>query len=289
MQSNDMISDLLLCVGAQKSGTTWLYNRFSAHPEMRRASYKELHYFSSVHCGGLLGPTMKMNAMKRMIERHPDRVAKFIRSQATGEKPPRNVMRMFRPFNDNWYKGSFTGSGRYAMDFTPEYARLPDEGHDHIKRLSRRQKIIFVMREPVERALSALRYVFRNKRRDISAATDAEILEVARKPFIANLSEYRSTVDTLERNYSSDDLMFVFYENMMADKAGTLRRICDWLEIEYMDLPAEQLDRKDNSTEAFTAPSCVVDELRQKLSPVRAAIEQRFPEAESAWKDVVTN
>ncbi len=280
------IPDLLLCVGAQKSGTTWLYNRLADHDQMRQASHKELHYFTAVHCGGLMGPMLKMNAMKRMIERHPQRVAKFIRAQATGEKPPRDVARVFRPMNDNWYAGMFQGPGRFAMDFSPEYAQLPDAGHDHIKRISERQKLIFIMREPLDRALSAVRYVFKQGGRNIRDASTEDILEVARKPVIADLSRYDDTVATLERNYPEADLRFFFYETMMREKAQTLNNVCDWLGIARLDLPPEELERRDNPTDAFSLPAAVIDELGAKLAPVRAAIEAKFPQARAAWADV---
>lgn len=281
------IPDLLLCVGAQKSGTTWLYNRLANHDETRRSRHKELHYFTAVHCGGLLGPMLKMNAMKRMIERHPHRVAKYIQAQASGEKPPRDVQRVFRPMNDSWYAGIFQGAGRYAMDFTPEYALLPDAGHDHIKRISDRQKVIFIMREPLDRALSAVRYVFKSGRRDIMAATEAEIIEVARKPVITDLSRYDTTVATLERNHAPENLRFFFYETMMADKTGTLNAVCDWLDIARLTLPPEELERRDNPTDAFALPAAVIDELGGKLAPVRAAIEKKFPQARAAWADAI--
>ena len=85
------IPDLLPCVGAQKSGIMWLYNRLAEHAKNRQASHKELHDFTAVHWGGQLGPELKMNAMMRVMDRHFPRVAKFIRAQATGEKPPREV------------------------------------------------------------------------------------------------------------------------------------------------------------------------------------------------------
>ncbi|MDA3856878.1 MAG: sulfotransferase [Roseovarius sp.] len=281
------IPDLLLCVGAQKSGTTWLYNRLAEHGETRRASHMELHDFNAVHCDGRLGPMMKMNAMKRMIENHPQQVAKFIQTQATGEKPPRDVQRVFRPMNDNWYIDFFQRPGRYAMDFTPEYALLPDAGHDHIKRVSDRQKVIFIMREPLDRALSAVRYSFKTERRDITSASQAEITEVARRSVITNMSLYDTTVATLERNYAPENLRFFFYETMMADKTGTLNAVCDWLDIERLTLPPEDLERRDNPTEAFSVPAAVIDELGERLDPVRAAIEARFPQARAAWADVM--
>jgi len=34
-----------LCVGAQKGGTSWLYQQLAAHPDFWMAPLKELHYF----------------------------------------------------------------------------------------------------------------------------------------------------------------------------------------------------------------------------------------------------
>lgn len=281
------VPDLLLCVGAQKSGTTWLYKRLVAHDAFRRASHKEVHYFSTVHCNGLLGPARKMNAMRRMIEKNPERVMRFIRAQATGEARPQDVARVFRPMNDDWYARFFMGSGRYAMDFTPEYARLPDQGHAHIKRISERQKVMFLMRDPLDRALSAVRYSFKTEGRDIAAASLDDILNVARRPIITSLSEYDFTIPMLKRHYAPENLRFFFYETMMREKKETLDAVCDWLEIERLDLPDEDIEARDNSTPSFAMPAPVIDELGEKLAPVRARVEEIFPEARAAWKDVV--
>jgi len=281
------VPELLLCVGAQKSGTTWLYNRLAEHSETRQGSHKELHYFTAVHCDGLMGPMLKMNAMKRMMERHPRQVAKFIQAQAKGERPPRNIARLFRPMNDNWYSANFKGDGRYSMDFTPEYAQLPDAGHEHIKRISERQKLLFIMREPLDRALSAVRYVFKNSGRDIRNASEDDILEVARKPVITKLSQYDETVAILERHYAPESLRFFFYEKMMQEKTNTLNEVCDWLAIERLELSNAEIEQRDNPTSPFQMPVSVIDELGEKLGSVRSNIEAKFPEAHGAWMNVM--
>lgn len=281
------IPDLFLCVGAQKSGTTWLYKRLSAHPEMRRASHKEVHYFNAIYSNGLLGPRMKMRMMKRLIENKPERVIKYIRAQAQGKETPRDVARFFDAMNDDWYVGFFDKRGTYAMDFTPEYARLPDEGHAHVKRISERQKVMFIMRDPLDRALSAVRYSFKTEGRDIAAAPLDEILNVARRPIITSLSEYDVTIPMLRRHYAPENLRFLFYETMMREKKETLESVCDWLEIERLDLPDADIEARDNSTPSFAMPAPVIDELGEKLAPVRARVEEIFPEARAAWKDVV--
>lgn len=66
------------------------------------------------------------------------------------------------------------------MDSSPEYAELTDAGQERMKRISERQRVIYIMREPIERALPAVRYVFRQNGQDIKAASVGELLGVAR-------------------------------------------------------------------------------------------------------------
>ncbi len=41
-----LIKNLFLGVGAMKSGTTWLYDVMSRHPEIYFSYEKEIHYFA---------------------------------------------------------------------------------------------------------------------------------------------------------------------------------------------------------------------------------------------------
>lgn len=277
------IPHLLLCVGAQKGGTTWLFNRLSAHAKMRQAIDKEMHYFSTVHNGSMLGPRGKANLMRKMIEKRPGQVMKYIRAQATGEEMSPEMHRIFRPMDDNWYKDAFVGSGKYSMDFTPAYAMLPDEGHDHIKRISDNQKVIFIMREPLDRALSAVRYMFKTNGLDIKTASVDEIMTMARVPAIIGRSEYVKTVEMLERHYAPENLKILFYEKMMAEKSETVSEICDWLELIRLDLPEEEMNRRDNATNAFDLPVEVVNMLAESLAETRTKIEEKFSQAVDAW------
>lgn len=281
-----LIPDLLLCVGAQKAGTTWLYNRLADHPEMRTAPWKELHYFSTLHNGGAMAAQMRVQAMRRMLNSEPERVVEYLRAQATGDTPDAEVAQVFGALDDAWYARGFSGTGRFAMDFTPKYAELTDAGHAHIKRISERRKIIFIMREPLDRALSAVRYAFKQSGRDIASVRERRLQKVAQNPAILSRSRYDLTVETLLRHYPAEDLHFMVYETMMRDKAAAVNGVCDWLGIARLDLPAAELERRDNPTEAFALPESVVAPLRAELAPVRAAIEARFPEARAAWADV---
>lgn len=281
-----LIPELLLCVGAQKSGTTWLYNRLAQHPLMRIGPWKEFHYFTTLHNGGLMGARLKAQAMKRYLEKDINEAARQIREQARGVSLSSRMAHLFGPMDDVWYASSFRGKGRFAMDFSPEYADLTDAGHEHIKRVSERRKIIFIMREPLDRALSAVRYVFKQSGRNAAEASHEEIMGIAERPVILSLSRYEQTIEMLQRHHPAEDLHFMFYESMMSNKTAALNEVCDWLGIDRLDTSTTDLERRDNATEALRLPRPVVDFLRANLEQERIAIEARFPQARAAWAGV---
>ena len=52
LSARHLLSDeqtLFFCVGAQKSGTTWLHDYLSSHPEVADAPLKEMNFFSDLH------------------------------------------------------------------------------------------------------------------------------------------------------------------------------------------------------------------------------------------------
>lgn len=93
---------------------------------------------------------------------------------------------------------------------------------------------------------------------------------------------YDPTLETLERNYDRSDLLLLFYESMMVDKAGTLDTVCDRPSIGRLKLPVDQLDKRDNATEVHMLPTTMIEEFCGERLPVRNAVDARFPEARSA-------
>ena len=59
-----------LCIGAQKSGTTWLYHNLKQHPQVWLPPVKELHYFDHPHSipSACLLPTIGYQARRARQE-----------------------------------------------------------------------------------------------------------------------------------------------------------------------------------------------------------------------------
>ena len=40
----------VVCIGAQKAGTSWLHHQLNEHPKIWTTPFKEVHYFNARHC-----------------------------------------------------------------------------------------------------------------------------------------------------------------------------------------------------------------------------------------------
>ena len=143
-------------IGAQKAGTTWLSHNLQAHPEIWMPAIKELHYFNK-RINELSGLS-KMLGNTTEARRWRKRVQKRIHRQK--ERPsPREALWDFKYYlqtpNDEWYASLFKpGEEKTAGEITPAYSMLDRDMVSRVHGLMPNAKIIFFMRNPVERAWS---------------------------------------------------------------------------------------------------------------------------------------
>lgn len=62
-------------------------------------------------------------------------------------------------FTPKWYRQAFAPAprGMLPLDTTPEYSTLPEAGVDEVAAFLPRAKFIYLLRDPVDRAISQLR------------------------------------------------------------------------------------------------------------------------------------
>ncbi|PYJ06326.1 MAG: hypothetical protein DME39_02960 [Verrucomicrobia bacterium] len=128
-----------MCVGAHKSGTTWLYRQLDSHPDFWMPPIKELHYFDQLS----------------RVQRSPpprckdERDLRFLESLNSLSAKPyvdlENYGRLFEP------KGSLLSG-----DISPNYSTLSSKLIRQIVRYFPNLKVIFLARDPVQRFWSHL-------------------------------------------------------------------------------------------------------------------------------------
>lgn len=157
-----------LGIGMERAGTSWLYRMLAAHPEIWVPPLKELHYFDLVspemqvrhrrYRRHLLARLRQKLAMLRFFPQRPELYKNDALTYARWDA------RFFTGRqNDRWYQSLFDETftkGRVCGEITPAYSGLRPEMIQRIHRMNPEMKFILMVRDPSERAWSAVIHQF---------------------------------------------------------------------------------------------------------------------------------
>jgi hypothetical protein len=196
-----------LCVGAQKGGTSWLYRQLERHPDFWMPPIKELHY---------------LNRLNKTRQFHPPRCrdqrdASFLDSMknlsALSYIDLENYGRLFE------HKGSLVSG-----DISPAYSTVSDEIIHRVVNSFPNLKVIFLARDPVERAWSQLSMGVRLGMITPFDATDAdEVIRNLLNPGVL-LRSYPSKIVARWRRYVRPDLFRIFFFDDLEKNPAELQR-----------------------------------------------------------------
>jgi len=227
------ISDktFILGIGAQKTGSTWLFDYFRTHPEVFVSSLKEMHYFDEIFrpdlCTGF-GNRFAHSFFSQLAGRqNGDTPAGKVDFADLGDRVKMNL------HGDSAYVDFFRkrvpAGIEYFCEITPSYSMLREDGFRAIKRLFPRTKVIFVMRDPIDRHYSMLRMAARNRGRSDDEHTFLHLLDT---PDTHERGRYDLTIGSLLKVFDAQDLFFGFYETLFNEQE--IKRLTDFLGVDYL-------------------------------------------------------
>src|SRR5262245_31071936 len=142
-----------LCIGAQKSGTTWLHHNLVQHPSIWLPPTKSIHYFDwplTAVYDRLIGRKGRMRKARAYLAKT---VARTLVGQADAAELRWALQYCLGTRSDRWYQSLFRRpSSIIAGETTPAYARLTPEEIQRVHALIPNAKIVYLIRHPVERA-----------------------------------------------------------------------------------------------------------------------------------------
>ncbi|WP_191621207.1 sulfotransferase [Marinihelvus fidelis] len=147
-----------LCIGAQKSATSWLNANLMRHPDIWIPPIKELHFFDH-----LFIPRFR-TWTRRHIHNHVDKAIR--RHLKNNESPDLDFLHYLTTlatqdlFTERWYRGAFSwkkGDGKCLGETTPEYSTIPADGIAYLRQLLGEPRLIYIIRDPADRAMSQMR------------------------------------------------------------------------------------------------------------------------------------
>ena len=210
-----------LGVGAQRSGTSWLHFTLKRHPAIWLPPIKEIHHFDNA------GRLRLWADPKRWRRAWGTRIGIFDRWMTEY---------LLGDGSDDWYAKLFYRaqlSGRIAGEITPAYATLTQESFRRILQLNKDVKIIFVMRDPVQRAWSAANRSLpkRGRRTREPLKLDAAVEAALRRQHLAR-SAYTKTIRSLEAVFPSQQLYYCFFDDLCTHPVKFVSGILSFLEVD---------------------------------------------------------
>ena len=266
----------VLGLGAPKSGTTWLHRYIDAMPCSNMGLRKEYRvlpaWFSDAPLRSRFnfrrlvrrqGPLPALDRGQllrlRMIMRS-DHYTRYFASLVNG--------------HDTWLTG----------DISPGYMLLEAEQlrivAERLRGVGFHVKVVFLMRDPVERVWSGARMRKRNCEAGFAGLSDSEAVRaIYRTDGVAALTRYDHTLAAIESSFSPADSFVALYEELFAP--GELGRLSAFLGVPPdHNMIGIRVNRTDKQGRL---DADLVEELKDFFAPVYAACNTRFPQTGELW------
>ncbi len=279
-----------LGIGAQKAGTTWLWEQLKRHPDVWMPPRKEMHYFDRHFPAPnyLAEPSVRRRLLGREAQHRAWREMMRADFRESWRRRDARALRWYARFyfgamDDRWYRSLFPADGkRVSGEITPAYSILGADDVAHIARLLPELKVILLLRNPIDRAWSQIRFDWtRGARADLDNLDDIKVF--IDSPKQALRSSYTRMLAAWGAHFPPDRFFIGFYDDVAAQPALLLERIMRFLGLDPARSEARNLERKVHASREAPMPPEIRAYLRQKYEPELIALAQRFGEPVSRW------
>jgi len=180
--------------------------------------------------------------------------------------------------SDDWYLSLFPDEpGLVRGEATPAYGTLDPLDIEHIVSLCPGVKVLFIVREPVDRILSNIAKKFcRDRRLPFSRMTDRE-WQVALEFAMTRSQLYRSALTNWPRAVGAQRFRAFSYDELRNDPRSFIQSVASFIGVDPSFYDGDELlARRHNSTQRFRdapVPAHVLSRLDDIMSEEKAFLE----------------
>lgn len=275
----------VLGVGAAKSGTHWLYDYLTQTGKADMGIMKEYHIWDALTVPECSNRKVSASAMPRLFARlllHRESFHNLIRRlhRFRIQRKPGLYFDYFEKIL-NQPQVCITG------DITPSYSALSSDVLRSIFETFRARgievKVIFIMRDPVDRCWSKIRMVIRDrKRRGLTTAEDPErmLVNYAATNDAWIRTAYDQTIRNLERVIPSQNVHLALYESLFT-RSG-LESLSGFVGVpahyESLNVRANESGQRQNLSDE------TVRTVATQFESTYRYVATRFPQVRELWK-----
>lgn len=257
--------NFLLGVGCQKGGTTWLHQYLDSHPQCNLGFQKEYHIFDANYleaCSGIY--RNRLASLESLLEEQrsasesvsPRLLEKIERKKmlVSFHKDPHSYAQYFADLYDDDPNAKLVG------DITPAYSALGSQHYSEIRSVLESKgftvKVVFLMRDPIERIYSSIYMEIERKNRrqkENDQSPEALFLSKYSAAKTEMKTRYEKTVTALETAFAAENIYLGFYETLF-DRAG-VGKITDFLGIDFIEANTDKKVHAAKSKKSLSSES----------------------------------
>jgi len=271
-----------LCIGAEKAGTTWLYDNIRLHPEvwLPPPPFKELHYFDDKV------PHKDLLHLGRFD--HGGIIRRYSPLfKGPNWKTARWLWRFNHHHNDSmhWYRSLFPDSGIFSGDITPTYSTLDDRGVEYARQVvGNKCRILLILRDPVSRSWSAVKMLYRYKGMDIKQIDESSIIQVMQSTHNLLSTNYTRTIKTWRAYFDAEMFKIFYFDDLVADNAAFLRAIYRHIGVKNSDWVSPKMNKSSNrDREEIKMPAGVKTSISRFYIPELEELSQMIGGHAVSW------
>ena len=258
----------VLGVGAQKAGTTWLYEYIKSDSKSNMGMLKEYHIWDAV---------LKPELCSNYLSKNPNSdIAKF---------RLRHQMQFNLNAYENYFNSLINNEKLITGDITPSYSVLSMNDFLYIKErivnAGFNIKVVYLMRDPVQRCWSAMKMeygsLFQNNQNNLFRIYE-EFEEIYKSNQYIARTRYDQTLAALEKVFDKDQLWIGVYENLFIKE--TINDLSEFLNIGFNP---EFMENKFNITVSTGLDDETAINCRKFYEIVYDYCDNKIPITQSLW------
>jgi hypothetical protein len=233
-----------LCVGPEKTGTSWIWANLKPHPDVYLPPIKEIRYFyenvryPGEGLRGRFSPRGDWHSRDyrdyaaQLFRRTARRPVALVRD---ADRIRWEARYLFGSRSDAWYLSLFDeAAGRPSGDVSPQYFTLPHTELAHVRELLPDVRVLILLRDPIDWSWSFARMSLIKER----APEDVSAEEY--RAFWDNYAPCYPTVEEIGRwraHFEPEQLFFGFYDRLCEAPAEFYADVCRFVGVDPARLP----------------------------------------------------
>ena len=273
--------------GFQRCGTTWLYNQLKSNEEVYMPPKKELHYFDRSNKYSSNSDLNASSLKKRLFSLRWYKIFRRDILKSLRERNYKDTVFYLKwhlsNYNDRWYLNLFK-ENYVSGEITPSYSLLEENELLSIKNIAPDVKIIFIIRNPIERSWSQFKY---NQKfhKHLKNYNESEIIQFLKQKKVIDRSNYSETLKKYYKIFPAKNILITFYDSILTSPDNLLDDINKFLGINSSSKNYHSINNIYNSSSKIVIPDKVHDFLKEQYKNQINYLAQNIGGYSIVWKE----